>query len=137
MSYKPLPQQPPILLVDDSEDDVLLVRRTFERAAVTNPLQIVRSGFEAKAYLKGDAPYQDRANHPLPALVLLDIKAPRTDASELLKWVRSQPELLGVCIVMLTSSDSIPDANLAFDREPISSWSNHWSGQPSELSTSN
>jgi CheY-like chemotaxis protein len=114
VSFEPISQEPLILLVEDNEDDVLLIRRGFERAEVRNPFRVVTSGVEAIAYLNGDQPYWDRAKNPLPALVLLDIKMPMTDGFAVLKWIRRQPELARLCVVMLTSSDEIRDVNLAY-----------------------
>jgi CheY-like chemotaxis protein len=111
---EPTQQTPLILIVEDNEDDVMLIQRTFKRAAVGNPLRTLRSGSEAIAYLKGEPPYWNRDEYPLPALVLLDIKMTRIDGFEVLKWIRRQPEFARLCVVMLTSSDEIRDVNLAY-----------------------
>lgn len=103
-----------ILLVDDNPDDVLLIKRAFARAGLTHPIFSVPSGTEAIAYLSGERPYEDRTEHPLPNLILLDIKMPVTDGFEVLRWIRRQPELGRVSTVMLTSSDEIRDVNLAY-----------------------
>src|SRR5947209_4000258 len=58
-----------ILLVEDSEDDVIIIRRAFEQGAIPNPLTVVRDGEEAVAYLNGDGKYEDRRSYPLPVLV--------------------------------------------------------------------
>ena len=110
------PESPPsvILLVEDNEDDVLLIRRGFERSGVGSSLQLVKNGPEAIAYLKSDLPYHDRSKHPLPSLVLLDIKMPGVNGFEVLKWIRRQPEFVRLQVVMLTSSDEIRDVTLAY-----------------------
>ena len=51
-----------ILLVEDNQDDILLIRRAFERAGLGYQIQSVTSGAEAIAYLRGDPPYDDRGN---------------------------------------------------------------------------
>lgn len=107
-------EKPLILLVEDSDDDAYLIGRAFERASVGNPLRRLKNGGEAIAYLNGDPPYWNRAEYPLPAMVLLDIKMPMTDGFEVLKWIRRQPEFTRLCVVMLTSSDEIRDVNLAY-----------------------
>lgn len=103
-----------ILLVDDLEDDRLLVRRAFEKAAVPNPLHCVSSGQEAIHYLSGTGPYANRAEHPLPDLILLDLKMPGTDGFEVLGWLRQQPGIRAIPVVVLTSSDLIKDVNRAY-----------------------
>ncbi len=103
-----------ILLAEDSENDVLLTRRAFARANLLNPLQVVRDGVEAIAYLKGEGPYANRAEYPLPDLLLLDLKMPRKDGFEVMRWIREQPGLRALRIVVLTSSDKIRDVNRAY-----------------------
>jgi CheY-like chemotaxis protein len=78
MPPDPTPQNSLILLVEDNEDDVYLIKRAIDRAAVTNPLRVLRTGDQAIAYLQGGPPCWNRAEHPLPAMVLLDIKMPVT-----------------------------------------------------------
>jgi CheY-like chemotaxis protein len=103
------------LLVEDSQDDVLLIRRAFAKAAILNPLQVVTNGDEAIRYLKGAAPYGDRVQFPLPELVLLDLKMPGTDGFQVLRWIRQQPEFKELRVVVLTSSSEIRDMNLAYE----------------------
>lgn len=102
------------LLVEDGEDDVLLIKRAFIKANVLNPLQIVTSGEEAIAYLEGTGKYRNRTEFPLPALVLLDIKMPGLDGFQVLDWIRAQPDLRALRVVMLTSSDDMRDVNRAY-----------------------
>jgi len=109
-----VPDQALILLAEDREDDILLIRRALARAYIVNPLQVVRDGEEAVAYLRGEGRYFNRVEYPLPELLLLDLKMPRMDGFEVIKWVREQPELSNLRIVVLTSSDNIRDVNLAY-----------------------
>jgi CheY-like chemotaxis protein len=104
-----------ILLVEDDPNDVLLIRRAFTKARILNQIQTVSDGDQAVAYLNGDGPFADRNAHPLPVLVLLDLKLPRRSGLEVLEWVRAQEGLKRLPIVVLTSSKEAADVNRAYD----------------------
>jgi CheY-like chemotaxis protein len=112
--YKDMSDQALFLLVEDNEDHVVLIRRAFTKSKVVNPLQVVRSGEEAIAYLEGTGRYSNRDEFPLPAVVLLDLKLMGMDGFEVLRWIRQQPGLRALRIVVLTSSTEIRDVNLAY-----------------------
>ena len=80
-----------VLLVEDSEDDVFFMRLAWEKAGVSNPLQVVQDGQQALDYLAGAGKFVDRQEYPLPCLVLLDWKLPYLMGVEVLKWIRQQP----------------------------------------------
>jgi CheY-like chemotaxis protein len=104
-----------ILLVEDNPRDVLLIQRAFRKANLTNPLQVVGDGEVAMLYLSGQEPYVDRDRYPLPALILLDLKLPRRSGSEVLEWLRQQPQLKRLPVVVLTSSREYADINKLYD----------------------
>jgi CheY-like chemotaxis protein len=107
---------PTILVVEDSPDDVFLLRRAFRKANLMNPVHVAEDGQVAIDYLSGAPPYQDRAAFPLPALVLLDLKLPRRSGHEVLEWIRAQPGgLRRVPVAVLTTSRESPDVNRAYD----------------------
>ena len=109
-----LSTQPVILLAEDSDDDVLTLRRALRHAGVDVPLQVVSDGNEAIAYLRGVGKFQNRAEYPLPDLFLLDLKMPRCDGFDVLQWVRQQPSLAPLRIIVLTGSDETLDVNRAY-----------------------
>lgn len=103
---KPLP----ILYAEDEEDDVFLLRRAFQSAAVSNPLVVVSDGASATDYLSGVGPYADRAAHPLPCIALLDVKLPGKSGLDVLTWIRTKPVFSFLPVIMLSSS--IEDADV-------------------------
>ena len=103
-----------ILLAEDREDDIIIIRRAFQKGGIINPLFVVRDGEEAVAYLEGRGRYFDREEFPLPELLLLDLKMPKMDGFEVLKWIRQQPGFSSLRVVVLTSSDAIRDVNVAY-----------------------
>jgi CheY-like chemotaxis protein len=104
---------PFILIVEDNDDDSFLIQRVFQRAHILNGLKFVTNGEQAIAYLSGTPPYADRVACPLPDLVLLDLKMPRVDGFEVLRWIRAQPVFAQLRVVVLTSSTDVRDVNLA------------------------
>lgn len=104
-----------ILLVEDDANDVFLMQRAFRKVELPNPLHVVGDGDEAVDYLGGTGRYADRSAHPLPALVLLDLKLPRKGGLEVLEWLRKQPSLKRLPVVVLTSSKEPGDVNRAYD----------------------
>ncbi len=104
-----------VLLVEDDPDDVILTQRAFKKASVANPLHVVTDGEEAVAYLSGQGRFADRAEHPLPMLLLLDLKLLRRSGLEVLEWLRAQPGLRRLPVVVLTSSKESRDVNRAYD----------------------
>jgi len=109
------PREYVVLLADDDPNDVFLLQRAFQKTNIANPLQVVHDGEEAMAYLSGQAQYADRQRHPLPVLLLLDLKMPRKSGFEVLRWLRQQSVLKRLPVVVLTSSNQNPDINKAFD----------------------
>lgn len=103
-----------ILLAEDDPGDVFRIERAFRKACSTVSLEIVSDGEQAIHYLSGQAPYQDRERHPLPALVLLDLKLPRHSGFEVLTWLRQTPHLKHLPVVVLTSSDQQADIDRAY-----------------------
>src|SRR5436189_6194541 len=105
-----------ILLAEDDPNDVLLVQRALQRNHVANPLQVVRDGEEALAYLSGAGTFADRERYPLPVLLLMDLKMPRKSGLEVLEWLRQQTGgLRRLPVVVLTSSNQSLDINRAYD----------------------
>jgi CheY-like chemotaxis protein len=105
----------PILLVEDDENDIMLLQRAFRRAAIINPLQVVRHGDDAVAYLEGTGEFADRVLHPLPVLMLLDLKLPRRTGLEVLQWVKERAGVKKIPIIVLTSSKNDDDVNRAYE----------------------
>lgn len=105
-----------ILLVEDDPSDARLIQRAFDKAGIGSFISRLSNGDDAVAYLRGDVPYSNRVLHPIPDLVLLDIKLPRRSGFEVLHWIRAQKSGLGrTPVIMLTSSQHSIDVNRAYD----------------------
>jgi CheY-like chemotaxis protein len=106
--------QATFLVVEDDLDDATLLRRAFTKARMLNPVQFVRTGEEAVAYLKGAGEYTNREEYALPSLILLDLKMPGMSGHDFLVWLRAQREFRAIRVVVLSSSDNMRDVSLAY-----------------------
>ena len=104
-----------VLLAEDDENDVFFLQRALTQAEVAQPMHRVHDGEEAIDYLRGAGAYADRSKFPLPQLMLLDLKMPRKNGFEVLAWVRAQPGLKRLPIIVLSSSKEYADINRAYD----------------------
>ena len=104
-----------ILLVEDDYNDVLLIQRAFRKAQIETPIIQVSDGEEAIAYLSRKGQYKDQKTYSIPTLILLDLKLPRRSGLEVLAWIRQQPVLKRLLVVILTSSQESSDLDRAYD----------------------
>lgn len=141
----------PVLAAEDEESDAFILRRTFERMAMSYPLVIVPDGREAVEYLNGDGPYANRLAHPLPCLLLLDLKMPRMNGFEVLAWLSQRPQFKSTPVIVLSSSCHDADAQkcrqmgawdfytkpMAFEKwaDVIESVATRWLRNPRRLSS--
>jgi DNA-binding response OmpR family regulator len=104
-----------ILLAEDDEDDVLLLRSAFAEAAYNLPLQVVPDGEQAIAYLSGEGEFQNRELHPLPSLVILDLNMPKKTGLEVVEWMRGESRFKRLPVIILSSSTQMPHINKAYE----------------------
>ena len=107
--------EPVVLVADDCETDLLLLRSVFRGAGFKQPLQFARDGDEAMCYLRGDGAYRNRAQFPLPSVMLLDLNMLRKNGFEVLAWLQAQPELKRLPVYILSASSRPEDIERAYD----------------------
>jgi len=105
----------PILYVEDSADDVVLLRHAFKRAEILNPLQIAEDGQVAIEYLSGAARFSNREQFPMPRIVLLDFKLPRMLGIEVLQWIRGQSTLRRLPVILFSASAQKSDVDRCYE----------------------
>ncbi len=114
LNPEPKPQ-PPILLAEDEETDVVMFQFALKRSGLAFPVIVARDGQEAVDYLSAHDPNNPREAHPLPALIVLDLKMPRMTGFDVLSWLRSQPGLRQIPAVVLSSSSYPQDIQQAVE----------------------
>lgn len=106
---------PPVVQVDDDENDVLLLRYAYRACGIPNPLFALRDGQDAIDYLSGVGEFGDRQRYPgPPLLLLLDLKMPRRSGMDVLRWIRQRPDWRLLTVVMLTASANQRDVDEAY-----------------------
>jgi CheY-like chemotaxis protein len=113
-----------ILLVEDNPGDVMLAQEAFQEVAVPVTLHVVGDGDQAMRFLHAEAPYADRV---LPELILLDLKLPGKDGTQVLREIKDDPNLRRIPILVLTTSAARQDILAAYElhansylRKPVS-----------------
>jgi two-component system, chemotaxis family, response regulator Rcp1 len=101
-----------ILLVEDSEGDVVLTRQALREGKIKSQLGVARDGIEAMAYLRMEGRYADALR---PDLILLDINMPRMSGIEVLAELKTDASLKSIPVVMLTTSGSDLDILKAYE----------------------
>lgn len=104
---------PTILYADDEESDRFFMRRAFNACGLQSSLQTVSDGQEAIDYLSGVGSYNQREKHPVPDVVLLDLKMPMLSGFEVLEWIRKQPAYVDLPVAIFSSSAHPGDRKLA------------------------
>lgn len=102
----------PILLVEDSEDDVFLMKLAWKKAGVKHPLEVAEDGQLAIDALT--RAFTDMVELKTPCLVLLDLKLPRVPGLEVLDWIRKQSQMPTLPVIVLTSSSADADVHNAY-----------------------
>jgi CheY-like chemotaxis protein len=113
---KPLEKRPlvTVLHIDDDPNDSELFQAAARRASAEFRVQHVSDGEQAMAYLTGRGIYANRRRYPLPALVLLDLKMPRTTGFDVLRWIRNHPEVGNVPVIVFSGSELQDDIRQAY-----------------------
>ena len=102
-----------ILQVEDDLNDVILLSHALRKTGIECHLGVATDGKQAVNYLQGNGAYEDREKHPMPDLILLDLKMPRMMGLEVLQWIREE---FGsrVAVIVLTSSPLESDIEKAY-----------------------
>ena len=104
-----------LLIVEDDPDALFLLKRAFLKVGLSVSVRVSGDGEDAVAYLSGRGAYADRTHYPLPCMVLLNLKLPKKSGLEVLEWMRQQPRLRRIPVVIVTTSGEERDRQRALE----------------------
>jgi CheY-like chemotaxis protein len=104
-----------ILVVEDNEDDVILMKFALEEAGIHNPVHVIETADRAMHYLAGEREFVDRSTYPLPRVIFVDLLLPGKSGHDLLSWMKSREELSDVVRAVLTGSLDPADMGRAYE----------------------
>lgn len=104
-----------ILLVEDNPNDVELTLHALDRNKLTNRIHVVRDGAEALEFVFGTGAYAGRNLKDRPKVILLDLKLPKVDGTEVLRRIKADERTRAIPVVVLTSSMEERDIVTSYD----------------------
>ena len=114
-----------ILLVEDNEGDIMLTMEAFEEWDTSNKITVAKDGQAAIDFFS-----RDNKNTILPDIILLDINLPKKNGHEVLKFIKGAEKLKHIPVIILTTSSSVVDINLAYNNQ-----ANCYITKPNEVDT--
>lgn len=108
-------QEVEIILVEDSMDDATLTIRALKRHNLANNLVHLKDGTEALEFIFGTGKYASRNTSNMPKVILLDLKMPKMNGTEVLRKIKSNSQTKTIPVVVLTSSAEDPDIKLCYE----------------------
>lgn len=103
-----------ILVVEDDPNDQFLIERAFRQIGVTDPIQIVRDGEEAIAYMMGEGKFTDRKTFAYPTFIITDLKMSGADGFAVLEFLKGNPEWRVIPTVVLSASSDLDDIKKSY-----------------------
>jgi two-component system, chemotaxis family, response regulator Rcp1 len=100
-----------ILLVEDNPGDIRLITEALEETDIRPSVYIVRDGIEAMQFLRNEPPFE---RTPMPDIILLDLNLPRKDGKDVLKEIKSDPDLAITPVIVLSGSDAPQDVAVCY-----------------------
>lgn len=104
-----------VLAVEDDDNDARLLERAGVGSGLFTSFRVLGSAEEAQVYLLGEEPYADRSQHPMPSVVLLDLKLRRMSGLDFLRWIRQSPSLRTLPVVVISGMIGASTLNRAYE----------------------
>ncbi|MEO0898338.1 MAG: response regulator [Bacteroidota bacterium] len=104
-----------ILIAEDDEEDRMLLEDAMQEGRISNQRIFVEDGEQLLDYMEGNGDYSDRANFPMPGLILLDLNLPKIDGREALKMIKAHKDWKRIPVIVLTTSKAEEDILRTYD----------------------
>ena len=104
----------PLLIIEDSDEDFTALKRTIDRAQITQPVYRCEDGEEALDFLYHQEEYEEEVTSPRPALIVLDLNLPGTDGREVLATVKEDRDLQTIPIIIFSTSSNFKDIEACY-----------------------
>lgn len=103
-----------ILLVEDEEDDIILIRRALRKGGVEAPVDVIRDGNDAMDFFGREGKYKALQPVPFPTIILLDLKLPGRTGFEILEYIKRHEKLALLPVIVFTNSAHDNDIRKAY-----------------------
>lgn len=103
-----------LLVAEDSETDLLLLTYAVLELGEAVDLQVTRDGNAVVSYLLGEGEFGDRLRHPLPDLIMLDLKMPGLTGLDVLQWLEGRAEFAPIPRIVMSGSSLKKDAEACY-----------------------
>ncbi len=113
--------KPPLLIIEDSDEDFAALARMITKAQIPNPIYRCEDGEEALDFLYREGEYQDESLSPRPSLIVLDLNLPGTDGREILAQLKQDRDLHTIPVVIFSTSSNPKDVDACY-RQGISGY---------------
>jgi len=114
-SFSPPRQTPPLLIVEDSNEDFETLQRLLGRSDFTIPTYRCSSGDEAMAFLQHTGRYTNAEDAPRPGMIVLDLNLPGTDGREVLRRIKQNEHFKAIPVVVFTTSNNPRDIEVCYN----------------------
>jgi two-component system response regulator len=103
-----------ILVAEDDANDRKLFHLALQRIGTEVKIREVTDGTDVRDYLEGNRHFGNRGEFPLPNLLIVDLKMPKMDGLDVIKWIRKEAKFARLPIVMLSGSGMSKDVAEAY-----------------------
>ncbi len=103
-----------VLVLEDDPDDVFFLRRAFKENNFTGNFVVLDDGQEGVDYVSGAGVYSNRTQHPFPDILITDLKMPRLNGFEVLRWLKKHPQFMVIPAIVLSASAEERDLKEAY-----------------------